>query len=233
MQQNNVDPAEIAKFSRLASDWWNPFGTSAPLHHINPLRLEFIQKHCVLAQVPILDVGCGGGILSESLGKSGAKVVGIDMCEEAIAVARHHANEQGLPITYIETLAEDFALDHADQFDILTCMELLEHVPDPASLIAACARLLKPGGHAFFSTINRNLKAYVQAIIGAEFLLKLLPKGTHDYQRFIRPVEMFESLQAQGLRLVDMAGMHYNPITKTYRLTDDVSVNYLMYCCKQ
>lgn len=228
--QSNVDQAEIAKFSSMAEDWWNPFGHCKPLHDINPLRLQFIQKHCSLEGLRILDVGCGGGILTESLAKAGGKVTGIDLSEEAIHVASQHAQQQGLSIDYRLSAVEDLVEDYAEQFDVITCMELLEHVPTPLSIINACAGLLKSNGNAFFSTLNRNLKAYMHAIIGAEYLLKLLPKGTHHYEKFIRPSEMFDMLSSVNLDLKDIAGLSYHPIFKTYKLTNDVSVNYLMAC---
>jgi 2-polyprenyl-6-hydroxyphenyl methylase/3-demethylubiquinone-9 3-methyltransferase len=230
--KSNVDPAEIAKFSLMAQDWWNPFGSCKPLHDINPLRFEFVEKYCPLGGKKILDVGCGGGILTESLARAGCKVTGIDLSEDAIEVAKNHANEQDLEIDYQVSSVEDLAVDHAHQFDVVTCMELLEHVPDPASIIHACAQLLKPNGHVFFSTINRNPKAYLYAVLGAEYLLKLLPKGTHHYEKFLRPTEMFTMLQAENLQLSHMAGIKYHPIFKTYKLTRDVSVNYLMHCYK-
>ncbi|MBA2654666.1 MAG: bifunctional 2-polyprenyl-6-hydroxyphenol methylase/3-demethylubiquinol 3-O-methyltransferase UbiG [Gammaproteobacteria bacterium] len=229
---NNVDPAEIAKFSLLAEDWWNPFGSSKPLHDINPLRFEFIKKYTPLSNMAILDIGCGGGILSESLAKEGGKVTGIDLSEDAIKVATLHSQDQNVSVTYQVASAEDYAEEFPAQFDIITCMELLEHVPSPDSIIQACATLLKPKGHLFLSTINRNPKAYLYAILGAEYLLKLLPKGTHQYEKFIRPIEMAEMLHQADLQLAHMSGMHYHPIFKTYSLTDDVSVNYLVHCYK-
>jgi 2-polyprenyl-6-hydroxyphenyl methylase/3-demethylubiquinone-9 3-methyltransferase len=231
--QHNVDPAEIAKFSTMASDWWNPFGSCKPLHDINPLRLSFMEQHISLAGKRILDVGCGGGILTESLAKSGAEVVGIDLSEKAITVAKMHAEEQGLTIKYEFISVEDFALEYAGEFDIVSCMELLEHVPDPSSIISACAKLLKPQGEMFLSTINRNLKSYLQAVLAAEYLLRLLPRGTHEYEKFIRPQELFEMLQHEKLQLAHMAGIHYHPIFKTYKLVTDVSVNYLVHAQRQ
>lgn len=229
---NNVDETEIAKFSLLAKDWWNPFGSCRPLHEINPLRLEFIQKYATVAQSYILDVGCGGGILTESLARAGANVTGIDYSEDAIEVAKLHAQEENLSLDYKVTTAEEYAHNFPAGFDIVVCMELLEHVPNPLSIIQACTTLLKPNGQLFLSTINRNLKSYLHAIIGAEYLLKLLPRGTHQYEKFIRPKELFEMLQQTGLTLEHMSGIHYHPIFRQYKLTSDVSVNYLVHCTK-
>ncbi len=231
-QEGNFNNAEIAKFSALAIDWWNPFGNCKPLHAVNPLRFNFIQKYTALSDLRILDIGCGGGILTESLAKAGGDVMGIDMSKEAIDVAKEHAKQQGLVIEYELNLAEELAKQHAGEFDIITCMELLEHVPAPMSLITACSKLLKNNGHIFFSTINRRSKAYLYAILGAEYLLKLLPKGTHRYDKFIRPIEMFNMLQKEDLQLAHMAGITYHPISRTYSLTEDVSVNYLLHCYK-
>ncbi len=228
----NVDPAEIAKFSKLAQEWWNPFGSCKPLHDINPLRVNFIEKYTALKDKTVLDIGCGGGILTEALARAGSKVTAIDLAHEALEVAKAHAAEEQLTIDYRECSAEDLATEIPHHFDVITCMELLEHVPDPAKIVQAAARLLKPNGHLFFSTINRNIKAYLYAVVGAEYLLKLLPKGTHDYHKFLTPNEMFEMLQPEGLQLSHMAGIQYHPILKTYRLTSDVSVNYLLHCYK-
>lgn len=229
---SNVDQAEIAKFSLLAKDWWNPFGSSKPLHDINPLRLDFIQQHANLSNNLILDIGCGGGILTESLAEVGGKATGIDLSEEAIQVATLHAKDRGLSVEYEVASAEEYAENFPEKFDVITCMEMLEHVPDPASIIRASASLLKPNGHLFLSTLNRNVKSYLYAIIGAEYCLKMLPKGTHEYKKFIRPSEMFEMIQSAGLQLAHMAGLHYHPIFKKYSLTSDVSVNYLIHCYK-
>lgn len=228
----NVDEAEITKFSNLANDWWNPFGDCKPLHDINPLRLSFIKKHTSLENKKILDVGCGGGILTESLARAGAKVGGIDLSVHAIEVAKQHAKEAGLTIDYQLASVESLAAENRAQYDVITCMELLEHVPDPQSVITACAALLKPNGQAFFSTLNRNPKSYLFSVIGAEYLLQLLPKGTHEYAKFIRPFELFEMLKEADLTLNNMAGLNYHPIFKTYRLSNDVSVNYLVHSCK-
>ena len=228
----NVDPAELAKFSELAHRWWDPASEFRPLHEINPLRLEWIASRVPLAGKEVLDVGCGGGILSEALARLGASVTGIDLSEKALKVAQLHLLESRLAVRYELDSAEAFATAHADQYDVVTCMELLEHVPDPASTVAACARLAKPGGQVFFSTINRNPKSYLFAVIGAEYLLKLLPKGTHDYARFIKPSELACWCRAAGLRELELAGMTYNPLARRYRLGSDCDVNYLLRCVK-
>lgn len=226
----NVDLAEIAKFDALAASWWDIEGQSKPLHEINPLRLDYIKQRCELAGKQVVDIGCGGGILSESLAKNGAEVTAIDMGESALNVAKLHALETGLTINYQHTTAEAFADQSPAQFDIVTCLEMLEHVPDPDAIIAACARLVKPGGHLFFSTLNRNPKAYLLAVVGAEYLLNMLPKGTHDYKRFIKPAELAASCRQSGLTVSDITGLSYNPLFKQYTLGKDVSVNYLMHC---
>ncbi len=227
---SNVDAAEVAKFEALASRWWDRNSEFKPLHDINPLRANFIDEHSPVAGRKVLDVGCGGGILSEALAQRGAEVSGIDMGEAPLGVARLHAQESGLNIDYRQITAEALAEKEAGQYDIVTCLEMLEHGPDPASVIAACATLVKPGGHVYFSTINRNPKAYVFAIVGAEYLLKLLPKGTHDYRKFIRPSELSRWMRASDLELKTLTGMTYNPLTRTYKLDpNDVSVNYLLH----
>ncbi len=228
----NVDQAEIAKFEALASRWWDRAGDFRPLHQMNPLRANWIDARAPVAGRRVLDVGCGGGILSEALAQRGAEVTGIDMGEAPLAVARLHLVESGLDIDYRHTSAEDLASEAPASFDIVTCMEVLEHVPDPASLVRACAQLVRPGGHLFFATINRNPKSYVFAILGAEHILKLLPKGTHDYARFIRPSELAAWARAAGLALGDVEGMLYNPITRTFSLGRDVDVNYLLHAQK-
>lgn len=228
----NIDPAEIAKFEELAHRWWDPNSEFKPLHDINPLRLDYIDNHVSLQGKAVLDVGCGGGILSEGMASRGARVTGIDMGEAPLNIARLHKIESGVEVDYQQVTAEDFAEKHEGNFDVVTCMEMLEHVPDPASVIAACATLVKPGGHVFFSTINRNPKAWLMAIIGAEYFLKLLPKGTHDYAKLIKPSELAAWARAAGLRLTDISGMSYHPLTKEYRLSRDPSVNYLGYCVK-
>ncbi|MEI2782134.1 MAG: bifunctional 2-polyprenyl-6-hydroxyphenol methylase/3-demethylubiquinol 3-O-methyltransferase UbiG [Candidatus Competibacter sp.] len=227
----NVDFQEIAKFEELASRWWDPDSEFKPLHDINPLRLNYIEERTGgLAGKRTLDVGCGGGILAESMALRGASVTGIDMGEAPLAVARLHQLESGAALDYRRITAEDLAESEPASFDVVTCMEMLEHVPDPASTIRACARLLKPDGHLFFSTINRNPKAYLLAVIGAEYLLRLLPKGTHDYRKFIRPSELDDWARAAGLTLRHLTGMHYNPLLRRYRLGAGVSVNYLVHC---
>ena len=227
----NVDVQEIAKFEQLASRWWDPDSEFKPLHDLNPLRLDYIdQRVGGLTDQRALDVGCGGGILAESMAQRGAQVLGIDMGEAPLAVARLHQLESGVALDYRRITAEELAGKEPASFDVVTCMEMLEHVPDPASTIQACARLLKPGGHLFFSTINRNPKAYLFAIIGAEYVLRLLPKGTHDYRKFIRPSELDGWARAAGLNLLDLTGLHYNPLTRRYWLGPGVSVNYMVYC---
>jgi len=228
----NVDPAELAKFSDLAHRWWDPAGEFRPLHELNPLRLAWIAGHAPLEGRAVLDVGCGGGILAEAMARRGARVTGIDMADKPLKVAELHLLESGAEVRYENASAEQYAEAHAGAFDVLTCMEMLEHVPDPQSALAACARLLKPGGRAFFSTINRNPKAYLFAVIGAEYLLKLLPRGTHDYSRFIRPSELARWCRDAGLRTVELAGMTYNPLTRRYRLGADCDVNYLLACAR-
>jgi 2-polyprenyl-6-hydroxyphenyl methylase/3-demethylubiquinone-9 3-methyltransferase len=226
----NADPAELAKFSDLAHRWWDPQGEFRPLHEINPLRLGWIGRLAPLEGKDAIDVGCGGGILAEAMARRGARVTGIDLAEKPLKVAELHLMESGLEVRYELASAEDYAAAHAERFDVLTCMEMLEHVPDPASAVAACARLLKPGGRAFFSTINRNPKAYLFAVIGAEYVLKLLPRGTHDYARFIRPSELAHWCREAGLRELELAGMTYNPLTRRYALGRDCDVNYLLAC---
>ncbi|MDO7597591.1 MAG: bifunctional 2-polyprenyl-6-hydroxyphenol methylase/3-demethylubiquinol 3-O-methyltransferase UbiG [Pseudomonadota bacterium] len=228
----NVDPNEVAKFEALANGWWDTEGESKPLHEINPLRLDYIKTKCSLYNKKVIDVGCGGGILSEALAKNDATVTGIDMGEMPLNVARLHALEAGLSIDYQQLTAEQKAQQSANEFDIVTCMEMLEHVPDPVSVIMACAQLVKPGGDVFFSTLNRHPKAYLFAVVGAEYLLKMLPKGTHDYKRFIRPSEMASWCRQAGLEVSHITGLSYNPLTKNYSLGDDVKVNYLMHCRK-
>ncbi len=230
--ESNVDPAELAKFSDLAHRWWDPHSEFRALHDINPLRLNWIDENVRLAGRAALDVGCGGGILTESMAQRGARAAGIDLSEKALNVARLHLLESRLPVTYQLASAEAFAADHAGEFDVVTCMELLEHVPAPASTVVACARLVKPEGHVFFSTINRNPKSYLFAILGAEYILKLLPRGTHDYARFIRPSELAHHCRNAGLRPLELIGMSYNPLTRRYWLSPDCSVNYLLRCVR-
>jgi 2-polyprenyl-6-hydroxyphenyl methylase/3-demethylubiquinone-9 3-methyltransferase len=229
----NVDAAEIAKFEALASRWWDRNSEFKPLHDINPLRANFIDERSPVAQKKVIDVGCGGGILAVSLAQRGAEVTGIDMGEAPLAVARLHALECNVELTYEQITAEDKAAQMPEAFDIVTCMEMLEHVPDPASVVKACAQLVKANGDVYFSTISRNPKAYAFAILGAEYILKLLPKGTHDYAKFIRPSELAQWLRAAGLELQEITGMTYNPLTKHYKLNpNDVSVNYLIHAKK-
>ena len=224
----NVNFTEIGKFERMASRWWDRNGEFKPLHDINPLRCNYIDEASPVAGKRILDVGCGGGILSEALAQRGAQVTGIDMGKAPLEVARLHALESGLTITYTLSSAEAYAADHAAEFDVVCCMELLEHVPDTRSLVAACAQLVKPGGHVYFSTINRNPKSYVFAILGAEYVLKLLPRGTHDYQHFVKPAELAADIRAAQLQLENVCGIRYKPFTASYTLdAKDVDVNYL------
>ncbi|VAW77178.1 3-demethylubiquinol 3-O-methyltransferase @ 2-polyprenyl-6-hydroxyphenyl methylase [hydrothermal vent metagenome] len=225
----NVDAAEIHKFEALASRWWDPNSEFKPLHDINPLRLDYIDQRAPLDGCKIIDVGCGGGLLSEGMAARGAQVTGIDMGEAPLTVARLHQHESGVQVDYQRITAEDMATQHPESFDTVTCLEMLEHVPDPSSVIQACADLVKPGGDVFFSTINRNPKAYMLAIIGAEYLLRMLPRGTHDYRKFIRPSEMERWARTAGLQLQNLTGMTYNPLTSEYRLGHDVDVNYLAW----
>ena len=229
----NVDQAELEKFGELAHRWWDPEGEFRPLHEINPLRLEWIDRHAGLAGKTVLDVGCGGGILAEAMARRGAQVTGIDLEEKALRVAALHLRESLLKVGYEKISAEDFAAAHAGEFDVVTCMELLEHVPDPASMVAACATLARPGGQVFFSTLNRNPKSYLFAVIGAEYVLGLLPKGTHDFMRFIKPSELSRWGRAAGLRPDELIGMTYNPLTKRYALGPDCDVNYLLRCIRE
>ena len=226
----NVDPAEIAKFEALASRWWDPHSEFKPLHDINPLRLDFIDKRAGgLAGKTVLDVGCGGGILSESMARLGARVTGIDMGEAPLAVAELHLKESGVRVDYRRISAEELASQQPGAFDVVTCLEMLEHVPDPASTVRSLATLVRPGGQVFVSTINRNPKSFLFAIVGAEYVLNLLPRGTHEYMKFIKPSELEQWLRAAGLGLRELTGMHYNPITKHYSLGPGVDVNYLAF----
>ena len=225
----NVDAAEVAKFDALASRWWDPSGEFRPLHEINPLRLDWIRQHVDLAGCRVVDIGCGGGILTEAMASCGADVTGIDMAEAPLAVARLHQIESGAEVEYRQTTAEALAEEQAGQYDVVTCLEMLEHVPSPAQVTASVAKLVRPGGHVFFSTINRNPKSFLFAIVGAEYVLRLLPTGTHEYQKFIRPSELEQWARAVGLILNSSIGMHYNPFSREYSLGPGLSVNYLMY----
>ena len=247
----NIEATELDKFDAMAADWWDPKGKCRPLHALNPTRLQFIVDRSSLLQKSVLDIGCGGGILSESIQKRGAYVTGIDATLSVLEVAKLHAIENNLyhtatnrgghsgpplhtnTLNYIHTTAEEYAAIHPNSFDIVTCMELLEHVPDPLSLIKAAATLVKPNGHLFFSTLNRTPKSYLFAVLGAEYLLKLLPRGTHQYEKFIRPAELEQWLRQAGLRLKELAGLQYNPLTHKTYLNDDVSINYLAHVVKE
>jgi len=229
MSSLNADPAELQKFSDLAHRWWDPASEFKPLHEINPLRLGWINGKVALEGKTVLDVGCGGGILAEGMAALGARVSGIDLSEKALSVARLHLFESGWNVDYRLISAEAFADEQAGTFDVVTCMEMLEHVPDPASTIAACARLAKPGGHIFFSTLNRNLKSYLFAVIGAEYVLKLLQAGTHEYSKFIKPSELTRYCRNAGLDTAELIGLSYNPLTKVYSLGTDTDVNYLLH----
>ncbi len=229
----NFDPQEIAKFEELASRWWDPQSEFKPLHEINPLRLEYIDRRSQLNGKKVVDIGCGGGILAESMALRGADVLGIDMGKAPLSVAQLHKLESGAELDYMQITAEELAAEEAGQYDVVTCMEMLEHVPDPASVIAACSTLVKPGGHVFFSTINRNPKSWLFAIVGAEYVLKMLPKGTHEYSKFIKPSELESWPREADLHLRELTGMSYNPLSKKYSLGSDVDVNYLMHMQKE
>lgn len=235
LSMSNVDQQEISKFSELASRWWDPEGEFKPLHLINPLRLDFINQHSGgLFEKKVLDIGCGGGILAESMAKAGAKVTGLDMAEASLEVAKLHGLESGVNVEYVCATAEEFAAQHKGSFDVVTCMEMLEHVPDPASVVRACAELVKPGGHVFFSTLNRNIKSYLMGIVGAEYVLKLVPKGTHDHSKFIKPSELMAMTDQAGLLPRDMTGLHMDPISQGFYLSSsNVDVNYLLYTVLQ
>ncbi|MDP5031043.1 MAG: bifunctional 2-polyprenyl-6-hydroxyphenol methylase/3-demethylubiquinol 3-O-methyltransferase UbiG [Paraglaciecola sp.] len=230
--QQNVDPLEIQKFSELANRWWDLTGEFKPLHQINPLRTDFIVQHTGgLTGKTVVDVGCGGGILAESMAKQGANVSGIDMGEAPLEIARLHGLETGVNVDYQQTTAEEFSEQRAAQFDVVTCMEMLEHVPDPASVVAACYKLVKPGGHVFFSTLNRNIKSYLMAIVAAEYLLGLVPKGTHQHDKFIKPSELMKWIDNTPLLIKHITGLHLNPMTREYYLSaQNVDVNYIIHC---
>ena len=229
---DNVDTAEVAKFDALATRWWDPDGEFRPLHEINPLRLDWIRQQIDLGGRSVVDIGCGGGILSEAMATAGAEVTGIDMAEAPLAVARLHQIESGADVSYRQITAEALAAEAAGRYDVVTCLEMLEHVPHPAQVVTSVAALLRPGGQAFFSTINRNPKSFLFAIVGAEYVLKLLPAGTHEYRKFIRPSELEEWARRAGLELQSSIGMHYNPLTREYSLGSNLDVNYLMSFCR-
>jgi len=226
----NVDELEIKKFEALAARWWDPNSEFKPLHDINPLRLNYIDHIASLSGKTVLDVGCGGGILSESMADKGAHVTGIDLADKSLNVAKLHLLESGKEVEYRKISVESLAEEQPAHYDVVTCMEMLEHVPDPTAIVTACAKLVKPGGHVFFSTLNRNPKSYLLAIIGAEYLLNMLPRGTHDYAKFIKPSELAQSSRNAGLNILDITGMSYNPISKVYSLGKDTSVNYIIAC---
>lgn len=229
-QTPNVDHQEIAKFEAIASRWWDLEGEFKPLHRINPLRLGYISQHAEgLFGKKVLDVGCGGGILAESMAREGADVTGLDMGAEPLQVARLHALESGVAVDYVQETVEAHAHAHPGLYDVVTCMEMLEHVPDPQSVVQACARLVKPGGHVFFSTINRNAKAWMMAVIGAEYVLKMVPRGTHDIKKFIRPAELMHWIDSTPLREKHITGLHYNPLTDHFKLGPNVDVNYMLH----
>ena len=228
----NVDPAELQKFATLAHRWWDPASEFKPLHEINPLRLDYIDRIAALSGKTVLDVGCGGGILSESMAGRGASVTGIDLGEKALKVAQLHKLESGVAVDYRLVSVEELAEEQPESFDVVTCMEMLEHVPEPEAIVRACARLVKPGGQVFFSTLNRNPKSYLLAVIGAEYVMNMLPKGTHDYRKFIKPSELSAWCRHAGLDVAGMTGMSYNPLTRRYWLDNDVSVNYILHATK-
>jgi 2-polyprenyl-6-hydroxyphenyl methylase/3-demethylubiquinone-9 3-methyltransferase len=234
MNSLNVDPVEIDKFQSIASRWWDTESEFKPLHDINPLRCDYIeQRSNGLKDKRVLDIGCGGGILAEALTLRGANVTGIDMADMSLKVAKMHLHESQLDVDYQLTTAEAFSENNAGSFDVVTCLEMLEHVPDPESIIASAARLLKPGGDLFFSTINRNPKSFALAILGAEYLLNMVPKGTHDYKRFIKPSELASAIRENELNLLDITGITYNPFTKNYKLSRDIDVNFILHCTSQ
>ena len=229
---SNVDPAELAKFGALAARWWDPHSEFKPLHDINPLRLNWIDRHVGLSGKRVIDIGCGGGILAESMATLGADVTGIDLSEKPLKVAQLHLLESGQQVNYRLIAAEEIAKQQPEQFDCVTCMEMLEHVPEPNSTVKAAAALVKPGGWVFFSTLNRNPKSFLFAIVGAEYVLNMLPKGTHEYRRFITPAELATMVRGAGLTVTEFTGMTYNPFSKVYALNDDISVNYIVACRK-
>lgn len=228
-EARNADPAELAKFEALAQSWWDPKGPSKPLHDLNPLRLQYVQRIADLVDKEVLDVGCGGGILSESMARVGAKVLGIDLGTGVLDVAELHALEAAVPVAYRAVAAEDLARERPGSFDVVTCMEMLEHVPDPGATLGALAQLVRPGGDIVISTLNRNARAFAVAIIGAEYIARVLPRGTHEYRKFIRPSELARWGRAAGLELKDLTGISYNPLTRAFKLSSDTSVNYLAH----
>jgi 2-polyprenyl-6-hydroxyphenyl methylase/3-demethylubiquinone-9 3-methyltransferase len=232
VESDNIDRAEVAKFDALAARWWDPEGHFKPLHQINPLRLDYVDTRAGLAGKTVVDVGCGGGLLSEAMAARGARVAGIDLSPSTLEVARLHLLESGNRVDYRQISAEALAAEQPASADVVTCMELIEHVPEPVSLVNACARLVRPGGHVFFSTLNRNPKSYLFAIIGAEYVLRMLPKGTHDYAHFIRPSELARWLRTSGLDVMDLTGLTYHPLTGRYALSRDVSINYLVHAMR-
>ena len=230
---SNADPIEIEKFSQLAHKWWDPQSEFKPLHEINPLRLNYIDRHARISGKTVLDVGCGGGILSESMAGLDAVVTGIDLSAKALQVAKLHLLESGKQVSYRKVAVEELAAEAPGSFDVVTCMEMLEHVPDPYSVIAACAKLVKPGGWVFLSTLNRNPKSYLFAVVGAEYVLNMLPRGTHDYAKFLKPSELAQACRNAGLDIADITGMSYNPLSKIYSLGKDTSVNYMVACRRE
>lgn len=233
MQQSNVDPVEVGKFEKLATTWWDPQGHSKPLHQLNPLRAGYIERHADgLYGKPVLDVGCGGGLLTEAMAKAGAQATGLDMGEEPVEVARLHALESELDINYQLCTAEAHAEHKAGHYEVVTCMEMLEHVPDPASVIRACAAMVKPGGHLYLSTINKTPLAYLTTIVGAEHIVKVLPKGTHDYKKFLRPSQLIRWCEQAGLRVAHADGVLYNPLTETFKLSNRMDINYMIHAVK-
>jgi 2-polyprenyl-6-hydroxyphenyl methylase / 3-demethylubiquinone-9 3-methyltransferase len=230
---SNVDPREIEKFESLASRWWDPESEFRPLHDMNPVRLDYIEAKVDLADRDVLDIGCGGGILSEAMARRGARVTGLDMGHAPLMVARLHARDAGVEVDYLQCRAEDLAAEKPSSFDVVTCMEMLEHVPDPASIVAAASQLVRPGGHVFFSTINRTPKAWLMAIVGAEYVMRLLPRGTHRYENLIRPSELARWCRDAGLATREVTGMHYNPVTRHFWIAPGVGVNYIAHCVAQ
>ena len=231
-KHKNVDPNEIQKFEDLASRWWDPESEFRPLHQINPLRCDYINLHSPVQGIKLIDVGCGGGLISEKMAELGAEVTGIDMGDAPLSVAKLHLLESGLQVEYLKITAEEIADQRAGQYDVVSCLEMLEHVPDPSLVVAACAKLVKPGGDVYFSTINRNPKSWLMAIVGAEYILNLLPKGTHEYEKLIKPSELSLYSRESGLELQRMIGLHYNPFSGSYKLAPGVDVNYMIHCKK-